>query len=565
MNPSAARTTDWYETTQRQEAKAAVDKLILAAKNIAFYPEYHAVSQKSVTDCHDHLKTYTDKYGAMVLEVKKNELLFQGIPVYRETDKANNLAYLWYRDGIQWISFTEGIEYTEVRAFLNILKTQRMFEEENKGDMVTGLWEAGLLHIKYSTTNLIWKNEPLLDLHALKVTGESGPADQAETAEEEAAVQSIATQLRDKALIRISPEEIRATRRMVREEETRNFEQDVFDVLLVLLNEQQDSEDFATVLDIIRESFKRTINQGEFEPAYRFLTQLNRIRENYRHSGTWALAHLDDFLLMISGPQVLSGLKELLSGLKSRDISQKAALEQLLLQLKPESVMSIAQLLPEIKDKDLRSRLLGVMKQQGEADLRPLIHLARQSRTEIRQSAVFVLGLIPDEDAIPIILEACHADETPLRKTGVQALTRQSTAAYEDVIAFIKDPDSEVRQIVYNFLAQNTNPELPGIILKYLEKAPFSVKEEHSLLLLYQALGQCAKGSPPAWLSYQLMARPWRLGKLRRIHRLGAALALALSASPEAEQTLEKAAKSIWPTLRRAVRQAEELLNERAE
>lgn len=561
----SARTIDWNENTQWQEAKAAVDKLILAAKNIAFYPEYHAVSQKSITDCHDHLKTYTDKYGAMVLEVGKNELLFQGMPVYRETEKQNNLAYIWYRDGIQWISFTEGIEYAEVLSFLNILKTQRMFEEESKGDMVTGLWEAGLLHIKYSTTNLIWKNEPLLDLSALKVTGEAGAAEQAEAAEEEAAVQSIASRLQDKALIRLTSEEIRATRRMVREEETRNFEQDVFDVLLVLLNEQQDSEDFTTVLDIIRESFKRTISQGEFEPAHRFLTQLKRIRENYKHSGTWALAHLDDFLLMISGPQVLAGLKELLPRLKSRNISQKAALEQLLLQLTPESVMSIAQVLPDVKDKDLRNRLLGVMKQQGEADLRPLIHLARQSRTDIRQSAVFVLGFIPNEDATPIILEACHAGETRLRKTGVQALTRQSAAAYEDLISFIKDPDSEVRQVVYNFLAQHTNPRIPNIILDYLEKASFSVKEKNSLLLLYEALGRCAKDSPPAWLSYQLMARPWHLGKLRRIHRLGAALAMACSSSPEAEQTLKKASRSIWPTLRRAVHQAEELLNERAE
>ena len=561
----SARTIDWYENIQWQEAKAAVDKLILAAKNIAFYPEYHAISQKSVTDCHDHLKTYTDKYGALVLQVGKDELIFQAIPVYRETDKKNNLAYIWYRDGIQWISFTEGIEYAEVLSFLNILKTQRMFEEESKGDMVTGLWEAGLLHIKYSTTNLIWKNEPLLDLNALKVTGEAGPSDRAEAAEEEAEVQSIATQLRDKALVRISPEEIRATRRMVREEETRNFEQDVFDVLLVLLSEQQDSEDFATVLDIIKESFKRTISQGDFEPAHRFLTQLHRIRENYRHSGTWALAHLDDFLLMISGPQVLAGLKELLPRLKTRDISRKAALEQLLMQLKPESVMSIAQVLPDVKDKDLRNRLLGVMKQQGEADLRPLIHLARQSRTEIRQSAVFVLGFISSEDAIPIILEACRCEETRLRKTGVQALTRQSAAAYEDLISFIKDPENEIRQLVYRFLAQNKNPQMPNIILNYLEKAPFSVKEEDSLLLLYEALGRCAKDSPPAWLSYRLMAQPWHLGKLRRIHRLGAALAMACSSSPEADKTLRKASRSIWPTLRRAVHQAEELLNERAE
>lgn len=581
----SSQTTDSSADIQRQEAKAVVDKLLLAVRNIAFYPQDHAVSQKSIADCHDYLKTYTEKYGAIALEVGKTSLFFQGEPIYQNPDLQSNLAYLCYRDGLEWISFAAGITHEEVLSFLSILKTQRMIEEEGKGDIITSLWEAGLVHIKYSASDSIWRNEPLLDFENLRVTGgqdeaAAAPEGPLPPRDPERAESMLARVRSDPDIIDLAPEEIEATRRLVSSEESRNFDLDVFDVLLVLLKEQKESEDFDTVLDIITESFKRTIRFGEFDYASRFLKQLGPIREAYKSSGTWAVAHLDDFLLMISSPRVLSGLKGGLARARLHDPGIKAALEEMLLQLAPESMITVAELLPSIPDPDLSEQLINVIRRQAEADLRPLIQMARQGSAQLRQSAVFIMGLITDRETIPILLKTARTDTPSLRRTAVKALTRYRPALYEQLLPFLKDSDEEIRKTVYNFLLQDAEAgiaqdrpaagdpagprDTPSAVMEYLSRQTFSPADREFLLLLYEIAGRASRGAPPAYLSYQLLARPFRMGKIHRLHRVGAALALAHAGSPEADKTLARARKSIWPAIRRAVIQAEELLHARA-
>jgi len=87
-----AKAIDWSEDRQLQEAKTVVDKLILAAKNTSFYPAYHSISQKSVSDFCQYLNAYTRNYGALVLEMGKGDILFQGQKVYQNPDLQNNPA-----------------------------------------------------------------------------------------------------------------------------------------------------------------------------------------------------------------------------------------------------------------------------------------------------------------------------------------------------------------------------------------------------------------------------------------------------------------------------------------
>lgn len=551
MQPAA-----FSEDQQWREVKALVDKLILAVKNTSFYPRHHAVSQKSVADFYQKLKTCTDAFGTVVLEVGKTEILFQGSPLYQSPDMQSNPAYLWYRDGLQWLAFSRGISHSEVLSFLDILKSRRLMEDESKADIVTELWEAGLTNIKYSTSNVIWKDEPLLEVKKLAVTGDSP----VQASQEEQAAESILDSARDQVLT-LTSREIETTRQMVCEEEARTFDRDVFEVLLTILQEQNAGEDFTTVLDIMQESFKRSVSRGEFTSAARFLQHLHEVRNAYKNSGSWALAHLEDFFLMISGPRGLSGLKTALPRISGDDWSRKAALEQMLGRLAPEAVMSITPLVPATKDKDLRTRLLRTIQQHAENDLRPLVQLARQGEPEIRHAAVSVLALVSKKDALPVILEASRANDASLRKTAVKALIRQKPPLYEQVLPFIKDPEESIRQAVFAFLAKQKDAGSEEAIRGYLENASFSAADRACLLLLYRALGECAGPASLAFLSQQLLKRPWQWGKLRSAHRTGAAAALAAMQIPEAEKIRKKAAKSPWPPVRRAVKQAGESLH----
>jgi hypothetical protein len=558
---------------QWQEAKAVIDKILLAARNAAFYPQDHTLSQKSITDCHDYLKNYTDKYGAFALEVTKTSLLFQGEPIYQNSELQNNLAYLWYRDGIKWISFSEGISHPDISSFLAILKNHRMIEEEGKGDIVTSLWEAGLSRIKYITSDVIWKDEPLLALEEISLVGktektQSQGKQETEANGEEAAESIITRKRRNGNIIALTETEVAETRKLVQVEESRNFDLDVFDVLLVILQEQRESEDFETVLEIMRQSFKRAVKEGEFACAARFLARLKETHAAYRSSGTWAVAYLEDFLLMISSPQVLSGLKTSLSRIAADDRKRIAELEEMLLQLRPESITTLVRLLAAVKDPYLFEKLLHTSIRQAQADPRPLIRMANEDTKPVRRSAVYIMGRLHDPAILSHILEAARTEDADLRKTALAALTRKNPPAYETILPFLNDPDKEISQSAYSFLVDAPGKKRPSpaeAILDYMGRIPPEAGNRDFLLLLYEVLGRATKGdSPPAYLSYQLLSRPLQIGKHRQTHRLGAALALFFSGSPQAEKTLIKARKSVWPAQRRAARNAEELFHARA-
>lgn len=556
-----AKTLDWSDDQQLQKAKTVVDKLILAAKNISFYPINHSISQKSVAELHHYLNTYTRDYGALVLEMGKGVILFQGERVYQNPDLQNNPGYLCFRDGLKWLSFSDGIEQKEIFTFLDILKNHGVLEEESKGDIVTSLWEADLPHIKYRTTNAIWTNQEPLDLPSLKtmdsrnkeLSEESGPGD--EDADDNLRVLDL---VNGGKVLELLPEEIEETRRLVEEEEFRDFDQDVFDVLLVILKEQRESEDFTTVLEIIKESFKRTLAQGEFLYAAKFLSHLHQIRQAYQKSRAWALVHLDDFLLTISGPQVLSVLDDALARINASDHQN---LEKLLCQLRPEATVSIGQMLPRVKDNALATTLIRVMTHHASKDPRPLIHFYRNAAPSFQKTALFIMGKIPNADVLPILVEASRSNDFSLRKTAVHALSRRSPPLYDQLLPFIKDPKAEIREIIFTFLAQKPDPESEKKILDYLAQSDFKSRHRTPLLLLYQALGHCKGDMAQAHLAHQLLAKPWHISKLRNAHRLGSAMALMMINNPEAEKLLKKASKSIWPPIRRAVRNAEEILN----
>ena len=101
-------------------------------------------------------------------------------------------------------------------------------------------------------------------------------------------------------MFELSPDEIKRTVQMVHDEEHRNFDADIFDVLLVILKEQREEDDFAVVLDIITESFQNSLERAEFSSVVRFFQKLEELESSYKTNQIWAMPHLEDFKLVIS-------------------------------------------------------------------------------------------------------------------------------------------------------------------------------------------------------------------------------------------------------------------------
>ncbi|MFW5874828.1 MAG: HEAT repeat domain-containing protein [bacterium] len=546
---------------QVHEAEQIVTRLLLAAKNLNLYPADHAISRRSIRDLHERLTAFIDRYGDLYLEVFKTHLEYEGRQLMPGTDPEQNLAYLCYRDGIQWLIFSEGISTTELEEFLKIINTHQVMEEEKQGDIVTNLWEADLFNIQYRTNEKIWQNEPLLDLSSLDTAPRGEPFSTAAGPESAQSALSL-----DEELWQFSPEEIGKTQRMVAAEENRDFNEDVFEVLLVILAEQRVHQDYADLLEIIYECYVDELSKGDLPRINRFLRNFHAIRRAYAENGHWALSYLDDFLHKISGPKGVSPLNALLMKSQTQDPQQLEALEEMVGLLSSESILSLGPVLPKVKSREVRRALVSALAKLAKTDLRPLIHLFRDSQTAVAAEAILVLSetitLLSEtrgREALAVLFEASRSDADSVRKTAVFALTKQENAeVYPRLIPFFADSNAAIRKTVFRFFSKNRSPAAEAALIKRINKNDFTRKDAAFLQTLYQALGNCGSGKAIDFLKARLFARPLRIGKVRALHRAGAAMALHRMEAPEARALLEKASKSLWPTIRRATRRAKE-------
>jgi hypothetical protein len=326
----------------------------------------------------------------------------------------------------------------------------------------------------------------------------------------------------------------------------------------VLLSEQQEREDFTTILEIIRECFSKALSRGQFLYTRKFLLQFHRIRRHYRDQGHWALAHLDDFLLAISRPAIMSALNRYLIRMRGDDPKRLRRMTQTLVQLSPECVESVGPMLQEAPSKQVQHELRKAVLQLSRQDYHPLARLVQNSAPEVAKQGVVILGRIEDESVLPIIQEASRSPEAPVRRGALHVLANRADVDPGQLPPFLSDPDPWIRRFVFRRLTQERNPEAEDALLSHLEQRRFTRKDDALLRSLYAALGRCGSDRSIPLLQQRLFSEPWRLSRVRALHRSGAAKALELLQLTEADGLLQKARRSYWPAIRIAARSGKE-------
>ena len=98
------------------------------------------------------MERYFNEYDSFSLQVDQHRLFYRGKVVYESEDAADNLASLFFKDGIREIRFYKGIEDREIADFLKIMrKSDRLDRMED--DLVTLFWQGEFFHVAITTAD----------------------------------------------------------------------------------------------------------------------------------------------------------------------------------------------------------------------------------------------------------------------------------------------------------------------------------------------------------------------------------------------------------------------------
>jgi HEAT repeat protein len=150
--PSGARTPaqvpEGLDPLAVRDVTAWIQQWSRTLKTWRLYGEHNPTLEKFRAELASGLEALLETRGAITLRFTTDTILWREANVHQARSREDNLSRVFFRDGIQSITFVPGIDRAELDLFL--ASTIRASDRANQGgdeDLVTLLWDAELGHL----------------------------------------------------------------------------------------------------------------------------------------------------------------------------------------------------------------------------------------------------------------------------------------------------------------------------------------------------------------------------------------------------------------------------------
>jgi HEAT repeat protein len=545
-----------------------------AIKSYSLYPETHTISEKLLSGLEISLTKFFQTSPNLKLDIEKERICFKGIEIYQQNGREDYLVTPFYRDGIIWIEFRKGTTAAELSVLLGMLSEYRTLTDESEGDLVTALWKKNLSHIRYEAVEEFWETELSLDFSHFHVSGSSDEKSPDPSGSEhgraagkqpggsgdagnQSTVSIVSPEVK-RSLMQLTPEEDEILQKLIIEEEHRNRSEDVLDVLLIILEDEDDKEDFGSILELLVQEFENILHHGEFQLAVKILDHLKKLPDGDAAKKTWRDPLIHQYFESISDSEVLEALNTYLPDFKSEDATRLKIFRQVLLMLHPKAVLILGPLLSEVSSAALRHRLMEAIGILSKQDLNPLSRLLKAPDDLMVRWLVTIIGHLDGKEPQKLLLDMARHPSLEVRWEALKQLLKQNGCVQRSFFFLLEDPSDIIRREILSRLASERNRTSEDPLLEYLDQKAFNISDYDHILACYAALGKCGSSRSIPFLEATLKERSWweifDIGGSP--HRRGAAVALAELKIPEADKILMQATRSFFPLINRAARKA---------
>ncbi len=545
-----------------------------AAKSFSLYPATHVISENLLSGLINNLTNFFQQCPSLKLTIDKDRISYKEIDVYQSNGREDFLVTPLFRDGIIWIEFRKGITAPELSFLLDKLHEYRTISDESEGDLVTALWQKNLPHIHYEAADVFWETQPRLDFSHFDVSDSSknqqqGPSGSrrssadgeqqsgSEDTKDPSTLSIISKDVR-RSLIPLTPSEKKQLQNLIKEEEHRNRSEDILDLLLIILEDEAEEEEFHSILELLVQEFEYILHHGEFRLAVKILNHLRKLSSEDAANKTWRDPLIDQYFERVSDAELLAVLKSYVAEFKSDDATRLKVFRQVLLMLRPKAVLTLGPLLSEVSSAALRRRLMEAIGILSKQDLKPLRQLLLAPDEQMVKQLVTIVGHLDGKDPQRLLLDMARHPSIDVRKEALKQLLNRNGCVQRSFFFLLEDSSDVIRREILHRLASERNPRSEDPLMEYLGQKVFNVSTNEHILACYDALGKCGSTRSIPLLKATLVEQSWweifNFGVSP--HRQGAALALAALNNPEADKILMQATRSFFPPIKRAARRA---------
>ena len=552
-----------------------IGALVRTIKATRTYPANNPTLHKFQVELESRTWSCLKEVGDISLVVQQFDLLYENYSVYHNADRNESLAFRFYGDGVREITFREGLEPHELRAFMDVLK-KASDGAQVQDDVVTLLWERDFRHIQYEFIPLEELTEESGQVaYAADDESEGGgiPWPARAVADEEPPPAPAGGKVPERSddwvpTVEMTPtwdaslgiqfalteDENSSLEATIREEERRPLESEVLEIVATILAAEDTPAGFLDSASAFQRFIEHAIEEGEIARANELVARLRSIAAERSKDQAEFEGIAEQVIREVGRPSFLGQMAPILNSHTEID---PAVMTNFLIQLGPSAAPAVCDLLGQVSHMKYRRALCEALAVSCRNDVEVLIEHLSDSRWYVIRNIVYVLGRIAHQGVERALDRALHHEDVRVRKEAVRALGNiESSTARAYLISAFRDMDAGVRIQAARTLALKRDDRAAQSILTIIQGQLFARRDSNERAAFFEALGRCGSDTLLPRLEGMLTKGGFFRSGGNEEERLHAALALAWLGTPASLAILNREIGSKRDSVRRAVETA---------
>ena len=436
-----------------QQVEELIKVIAKGLRAFQMYPPNNPMYQRSQQAIHDAFLPIWSSTPHLVFTVTESDLVWEEQVVYHQTNHAESLSWMLYKDGMRMLRFRPGVEQEEIVSFLQLVSRARLLAGDAADDLLTLLWEQEFLFVDYQFAESTGGDGgPVLEPHPMGF-GAAAAENAAATNREQVVAEVTETQTLiadlddfDSTLYFLEPREVRVLGEQVAQEYTRDVRQAAFDALLDIFELQPSPAIRGEVLDIFDQLFPNLLNQGEFRAVARLLSEYRSIAQRVTVLDPALRQRLLSYQAKLSEPAILAQLLQALE--ESTVVFEDADIGMVLGELHAEGLETMLTFLPTLKRPAVRQVLEQSVDRLGSGHVDALLALLAKPESEALPGAIALCGRLALGASVSSLERLLTHREAAIRRAVVQALGEIGPVAKKaapTIANLLKDKDDGLR------------------------------------------------------------------------------------------------------------------------
>ncbi|KPK01956.1 MAG: hypothetical protein AMK71_03870 [Nitrospira bacterium SG8_35_4] len=465
-----AGTLNQHETIVVEELDAArqvIEGLIKARKVLRMYPDTNPVYRKNLQDIAGKFSDYFNSRDSLVLRVARNDIYVESESVYNNTEKQDNLALLFFKDGIRELAFHKDMPEEELEEFLKIISLE-FGRETIEDDIVTLLWQKDFKHINYIADDTFLTESEDEEINAIKGLKQQAtdPVDLKKAYEDSLHEQESATSV---PIIPLTAEDFKLLLTILEKDSEEKLDT-FFGMLFEILYDSERSVDYEDIVFFFMKSIEYTVSSAKFPIITNVLVRLKKIISDEDTDPEMRRSAIK-ILLFVSSSKMISLIGTILASERKFEHSVFQTFVRL---LDKNAVPPFLNLLVDLQSIHGRRMVIDALVSLGPKDMPSLIKGLNHSQWYVIRNIIYILRQIGDKSVLEHIAKAAKHEDVRVRREVLRTLGELGDERVLDTIKdCLQDDDSKIRIASLNALGQVDSPSAKKIVMDQISHSSF--------------------------------------------------------------------------------------------